>query len=108
MDRFPRSNPRPASRFRGGIGFPSSSPEELTRIAETIAQQAGDSFAPAALPVLDQIFAQACAEGSIDQLGNGRFARSLFERACAARDMRVAHLGDGASAATSPRWRPTT
>ena len=99
MDRFLRSNPGLASRFSVRIGFPSYSPEELTRIAETIAQQAGDSFAPDALPVLDQIFGQACAEGSIDELGNGRFARSLFERACAARDMRVAHLGDGASAA---------
>jgi SpoVK/Ycf46/Vps4 family AAA+-type ATPase len=99
MDRFLRSNPGLASRFSVRIGFPSYSPEELTRIAETIAQQAGDSFDPEALPVLDQIFGRACAEGSIDELGNGRFARSLFERACAARDMRVAHLGEGASAA---------
>src|SRR5580693_5521316 len=99
MDRLLRSNPGLASRFSVRIGFPSYSPEELVRIAEMIAQQAGDSFADDALPVLDQIFGQACAEGSIDELGNGRFARSLFERACAARDMRVAHLGDGASAA---------
>jgi SpoVK/Ycf46/Vps4 family AAA+-type ATPase len=99
MDRFLRSNPGLASRFSVRIGFPSYSPEELTRIAEMIAQQAGDSFAADALPVLDQIFSRACAEGSIDELGNGRFARSLFERACAARDVRVSHLGDGASAA---------
>jgi SpoVK/Ycf46/Vps4 family AAA+-type ATPase len=99
MDRFLRSNPGLASRFSVRIGFPSYSPEELTRIAEMIAQQAGDSFAADALPVLDQIFSRACAEGSIDELGNGRFARSLFERACAARDLRVSHLGDGASAA---------
>ena len=64
-----------------------------------IAQQAGDSFAADALPVLDQIFGRACAEGSIDELGNGRFARSLFERACASRDLRISHLGEGASAA---------
>ena len=99
MDRFLRSNPGLASRFSVRIGFPSYSPEELTRIAETIARQAGDSFDADALPVLDQIFGRACAEGSIDELGNGRFARSLFERACASRDLRVAHLGDGASAA---------
>ena len=49
--------------------------------------------------MLDQIFSRACAEGHIDELGNGRFARSLFERACAARDLRVAYLGDAASAA---------
>ena len=99
MDRFLRSNPGLASRFSVRIGFPSYSPGELVRIAEVIAQQAGDSFAADALPVLDQIFSRACAEGSIDELGNGRFARSLFERACAARDLRVAHLGDAASAA---------
>jgi hypothetical protein len=49
--------------------------------------------------VLENIFAAAWAEGRIDELGNGRFARSLFERACAARDLRVADLGDLASAA---------
>jgi len=99
MDRFLRSNPGLASRFSVRIGFPSYSPTELVRIAEVIAQQAGDSFADDALPVLDQIFSRACAEGRIDELGNGRFARSLFERACAARDLRVAYLGDTASAA---------
>src|SRR6266571_5176356 len=99
MDRFLRSNPGLASRFGTRITFPSYSAQELTSIAEVIAQQAGDSFADDALPVLDQIFSRACAEGRIDELGNGRFARSLFERAWAARDLRVAHLGDAASAA---------
>ena len=64
-----------------------------------IAEQAGDSFDPDALPVLEEIFREASAAGRIDELGNGRFARSLFERACAARDMRVADLGETASAA---------
>jgi hypothetical protein len=99
MDRFLRSNPGLASRFGVRIGFPSYTPDELVRIAEVIAQQAGDSFADDALPVLDGIFGKACAEGRIDELGNGRFARSLFERACASRDLRIAHLGEAASAA---------
>ncbi len=99
MDRLLRSNPGLASRFGVRIGFPSYSPEELTRIAESIAQQAGDSFDADALPVLEQIFSQACEQQRIDELGNGRFARSLFERACASRDVRVAHLGEDASAA---------
>ena len=64
-----------------------------------IAQQAGDSFDADALPVLDEIFSDACEQGQIDELGNGRFARSLFERACAVRDLRIAQLGDEASAA---------
>ncbi len=99
MDRFLHSNPGLASRFSVRIGFPSYTSGELTRIAGVIAEQAGDTFEPDAIPVLDEIFSRAAAAGRIDELGNGRFARSLFERACAARDLRVAHLGEDASAA---------
>ena len=63
------------------------------------AEQAGDAFEPEAVRVLDQIFAQAERAGQIDELGNGRFARSLFERACACRDVRVVRLGESATAA---------
>ena len=97
MDRFLRSNPGLASRFSVRISFPSYSAQELTSIAEMIARQAGDSFDADALPVLDQIFGTACEQQKIDELGNGRFARSLFERACAVRDVRVARLGESAS-----------
>jgi SpoVK/Ycf46/Vps4 family AAA+-type ATPase len=99
MDRFLRSNPGLASRFSVRIGFPSYTPAELAQIMTVIAEQASDSFDPDALPVLEQIFRDACDQGRIDELGNGRFARSLFERACAARDLRVADLGEAASAA---------
>jgi SpoVK/Ycf46/Vps4 family AAA+-type ATPase len=99
MDRFLRTNPGLASRFNVRVGFPSYSPRDLARIAGIIAEQAGDTFHPDAAGVLDQIFTHACAEGLIDELGNGRFARSLFERACACRDLRVAHLGESATAA---------
>jgi len=99
MDRFLRSNPGLASRFSVRISFPSYTPAELSRIAQVIAGLAGDSFDADALPVLDQIFTQACDEGRIDELGNGRYARSLFERSCAARDMRVSGHGDAATAA---------
>jgi SpoVK/Ycf46/Vps4 family AAA+-type ATPase len=99
MDRFLRSNPGLSSRFSVRISFPSYTAAELAQITDVIAEQAGDSFDPDALPVLEKIFYDACGAGRIDELGNGRFARSLFERACAARDMRVAHLGEAASAA---------
>ena len=99
MDRFLRSNPGLASRFSTRIGFPSYSPDELCRIAGVIAEQHGDSFEPEALPVLEEIFIEASRHGKIDELGNGRFARSLFERACAARDLRVADLDDAATQA---------
>ena len=99
MDRFLRSNPGLASRFSVRIGFPSYSPDELCRIAEMIAEQHGDLFDSDAMPVLAEIFHTASARGQIDELGNGRFARSLFERACAARDLRVADLDEEPSAA---------
>src|SRR6516162_10244451 len=99
MDRFLRSNPGLASRFSVRISFPSYTPGELAQIMAVIAEQAGDSFDPDAIPVLERIFTDAVDRHRIDELGNGRFARSLFERACAARDLRVADLGEAATAA---------
>jgi SpoVK/Ycf46/Vps4 family AAA+-type ATPase len=99
MDRLLRSNPGLASRFSTKITFPSYGPAELSRIADVIAAQAGDSFAPDAIPVLRSIFTQVCEEGRIDEQGNGRFVRSLFERACAGRDLRIARQGEAATAA---------
>ena len=94
MDRFLRSNPGLASRFSTRVTFPSYSPNELVEISGRLAKGADDRFDPAALEVLRGIFAQACAAGRIDELGNGRFARSLYERACACRDLRVENLAD--------------
>ncbi len=99
MDRFLRSNPGLASRFSTRVTFPSYQPEDLVRIAILLAEQAGDMFAPEAVEVLGAIFRHACDSGRIDELGNGRFARSLFERACACRDVRVVRLDDQATAA---------
>ena len=99
MDRFLRSNPGLASRFSTRVAFPSYTARDLSRIAILLAEQAGDAFEPEALYALDQIFAHAERAGRIDELGNGRFARSLFERACACRDVRVVRLGEGATAA---------
>src|SRR5215467_8749973 len=99
MDRFLRSNPGLASRFSVRISFPSYTPGELAQIMNVIAEQAGDSFDPDAIPVLERIFIDAVDRHRIDELGNGRFARSLFKRACAARDLRVAELGEDATAA---------
>jgi type VII secretion ATPase EccA len=99
MDRFLRSNPGLASRFGTRVTFPSYTARDLSRIAVLLAEQAGDAFELEALHALDQIFAHAERAGRIDELGNGRFARSLFERACACRDVRVVRLGEGATAA---------
>jgi SpoVK/Ycf46/Vps4 family AAA+-type ATPase len=98
MERFLRSNPGLASRFSSRVTFPSYQPDELVRIAELLAEQAGDSFDPGATQLLGAVFTEACQAGRIDELGNGRFARSLFERACASRDVRVVRLGEQATA----------
>jgi SpoVK/Ycf46/Vps4 family AAA+-type ATPase len=99
MDRFLRSNPGLASRFSTRVTFPSYQPADLVQISNLLAEQAGDMFDPAAKQVLGRIFRHACDTGRIDELGNGRFARSLFERACACRDLRVVRLGENATAA---------
>jgi SpoVK/Ycf46/Vps4 family AAA+-type ATPase len=99
MDRLLRSNPGLASRFSTRITFPSYAADELSRIARVIAAQAGDSFEADALPVLQSIFTQVSEQRQIDELGNGRFVRSLYERACASRDLRISRQGDTATAA---------
>jgi SpoVK/Ycf46/Vps4 family AAA+-type ATPase len=99
MDAFLASNPGLASRFSTRIAFPSYSGAELCEITVHIAGQAGDSFDQAALEELDQICGYVSAGGLADELGNGRFSRSLFERACAHRDLRVSRLGENVSAA---------
>src|SRR4029077_5779386 len=81
MDRFLRSNPGLASRFSTRVAFPSYGPEDLVKIAKRLADQAGGKFDQSAVDALDEMFAHACQAGRIDELGNGRFVRSLFERA---------------------------
>ncbi|MFE3453520.1 AAA family ATPase [Nonomuraea sp. NPDC059194] len=97
MDGFLATNPGLASRFNQKVAFPSYAPRELAEIAVLLAERSGDRFDEAALAGLDMIFAQVCGERRIDGLGNGRFARSLFERAALRRDVRLAALGDTAS-----------
>ena len=100
MDRFLRSNPGLASRFSTRVVFPSYRPADLVQISRLLAEQAGDVFDAEATEALRWIFEQVCALGRIDELGNGRFARSLFERACACRDVRVVRKGEQATART--------
>ncbi len=99
MNAFLASNPGLASRFSTRIAFPSYSGPELREITVHIAGQAGDRFDEAALAELDRVCREVAAGGRADELGNGRFARSLFERACAHRDVRVSEVGEEASAA---------
>jgi SpoVK/Ycf46/Vps4 family AAA+-type ATPase len=102
MDAFLSSNPGLASRFNQRVAFPSYSPQELSEIAVLLAEKAGDTFDEEALRDLDEVFAWVCEERLIDGLGNGRFARSLFERAAMRRDVRLsAHASRGGSATSA-------
>src|SRR5262249_3916113 len=109
MDRFLRSNPGLASRFSTRVAFPSYQPDDLVQIADRLAAVADDEFDNDARRALRAIFTETCASGRIDELGNGRFARSLYERACACRDLRVESLGGpsrgGLIAPSAPRAR---
>jgi len=96
MDSFLRSNPGLASRFSTRVAFPSYSPQDLSAIIRLLAEQAGDMFDVSAQAALAEVFESASSR--IDELGNGRFARSLFERACATRDLRVVQIGEAATA----------
>lgn len=99
MDRFLARNPGLGSRFATRVAFPSYGAEQLREIAELLAADSGDHFDADALDDLPQVFGYVCEQGWIDDLGNGRFVRSLYEKACGARDVRVAGLGDAATPA---------
>ncbi|GAA3127538.1 AAA family ATPase [Streptosporangium carneum] len=99
MDSFLSTNPGLASRFGQRVHFPSYSPGELAEIAELLAEGAGDRFDEAARRDLAEVFTWVCDDGLIDDLGNGRFARSLFERAAMRRDVRLAALDGGTATA---------
>jgi type VII secretion ATPase EccA len=89
LDRFLHSNPGMSSRFSTRIAFPSYRPDDLVHISTWLADSSGDMFDASAAGALLRIFTTACEAGRIDELGNGRYARSLYERACAARDLRL-------------------
>lgn len=95
MDRFLASNPGLASRFATRVTFPSYTAEELRRISEHHFEQRGDLVEDTARPVLRRRFDQVVQRGVIDDLGNGRFVRSLVEKSAEARDVRVVTAGHG-------------
>ncbi|WP_083999330.1 AAA family ATPase [Actinomadura kijaniata] len=98
MDRFLSSNPGLASRFDVRVDFPSYGPDELLQIAQLIAEESGDRWEERALDDLALVFQHVVGQGRVDELGNGRFARSLYEKACACRALRAAALGPAATA----------
>ncbi|MFR9726387.1 AAA family ATPase [Streptomyces sp. MS19] len=93
MDRLLVANPGLGSRFSTRVEFPSYRPSELTAIGELLASGQGDVWDAEALEELRSIAGHVVAEGWIDELGNGRFLRTLYETSCAFRDMRLSESG---------------
>ncbi|TDC74815.1 AAA family ATPase [Streptomyces hainanensis] len=93
MDRLLAANPGLGSRFAARVEFPSYSPRELTAIGELLAEEHGDSWDAEALDELRSISLHVVDEGWIDELGNGRFLRTLYESTCAFRDVRLSESG---------------
>ncbi|MGW0822762.1 AAA family ATPase [Streptomyces sp. NPDC002845] len=89
MDRLLTANPGLSSRFTTRVDFPSYRPLELTSIGEVLAAENGDVWDEEALDELRSISGHVVDQGWIDELGNGRFLRTLYEKSCAYRDLRL-------------------
>ncbi len=89
MDRLLAANPGLSSRFTTRVDFPSYRPLELTAIGEVLAGENGDGWDEEALEELRSIAGHVVDQGWIDELGNGRFLRTLYEKSCAYRDLRL-------------------
>ncbi|MFJ2297164.1 AAA family ATPase [Streptomyces sp. NPDC087894] len=86
------TNPGFASRFNTRVDFPAYSADELVLIAESFLGSQGDALTEEAAVALRTSCDLAVADGLIDRLGNGRFARELARKAAAVRDLRVFDL----------------
>ncbi|WP_406345399.1 AAA family ATPase [Streptomyces sp. NBC_00648] len=89
MDRLLATNPGLSSRFTTRVDFPSYRPLELTAIGEVLAAENGDGWDEEARDELRSISGHVVDQGWIDELGNGRFLRTLYEKSCAYRDLRL-------------------
>ncbi|MFC6930167.1 AAA family ATPase [Actinomadura yumaensis] len=94
MAEFLDSNPGLASRFGTRVHFPSYRPRELLQIADYHTGLREDRLDEEARRTLAVRFEEVERRGIVDELGNGRFVRSLTEAAARARDMRVVGADD--------------
>jgi hypothetical protein len=89
MDRLLAASPGLGSRFTTRVDFPSYRPLELTAIGEVLAAEGGDVWDEDAREELLSVADHVVSQGWINELGNGRFLRTLYEKSCAYRDLRL-------------------
>ncbi|WOC12856.1 type VII secretion AAA-ATPase EccA [Gordonia sp. MP11Mi] len=99
IDRLLAANEGLASRFSRRIRFDSYSPNELVRIAESMAGGRDSRLTADACRVLEASFERLCttsigARRAIDVAGNGRHVRNLIEAAEEEREHRLATSDD--------------
>lgn len=90
MERFLDRNPGLRSRVAFTVPFEDYGPDELMDIARLMAKSGGNELEPSATSRLNEIFALAANEKNF---GNGRFVRSLMEKAEINRASRLADAG---------------
>jgi SpoVK/Ycf46/Vps4 family AAA+-type ATPase len=86
MQRFIDANPGLASRFPRQLHFPDYTDDELVRIFETMATQAGFVLGPGAADKVRDVLRRT-ARG--DSFGNGRLVRNLLERTISLQAQRI-------------------
>lgn len=96
------ANPGLASRFNTRVDFPAYSAPELVLIARSFLDGQGDELTEDAAAALQASCERAVTGGTIDRLGNGRFARELARKAAAVRDLRIYDL-HGSAGIPSPQ-----
>src|SRR5271165_5939015 len=92
-ESFLASNPGLASRFATRIRFPTYTPAEMQALAKSQLRARNETLADDAGPVLWRMLEDVSRRRITDELGNGRFVRTLLEKAGQARDVRVMGAG---------------
>ncbi|MGW4249167.1 AAA family ATPase, partial [Nocardia sp. NPDC004722] len=90
MDQLLATNPGLGSRFNTRIDFPGYAGTELGEIAMTMLAAGRQTLTAEAETALQASCALVGDQGWADELGNGRFIRTLCEMASALRDLRLA------------------
>jgi SpoVK/Ycf46/Vps4 family AAA+-type ATPase len=102
MEHFLESNPGLRSRFTKKIAFSSYLPEELVRIAVSMAAHAGQTLTEEARAIMRARLDAAESAGALERRdwGNARTVRNVVDEAIRLRDLRLFDTPDPAAEVT--------